>query len=375
MNKISKAATEDNNLNIKKHTQYVGDSKGAVDLSIIMPVYNSEAYVGKTIETILSQSYDSFELIVVDDGSKDGSGTILDEYAAKDSRVKVFHKANEGICATRNYGLSRAIGEYIGFCDNDDVFLENHISDNMALAKRYNADVVRFSRRVTTIMDDKVISEDNTKGYPDTFYSSEDFVKGFRDINKTGEGVWAGIYRRSFLKEHGITFDETMRFGYEDLDFINHIYSHRPSVALNTKVYYNWIMRYAHSTSGKTDINNLDSLIKCLNHKGKMLKSYGILEEYPLLWPDELSKRIYTMVRYVSPLKVKMKLKDRLEYIKHFAKADCFKAFKKQMNEDNEPLKAFRKSNKIGYLVLILFLRKNYLLLYLLITGKQRVTG
>ncbi len=349
--------------------------ENSIDLSIIMPVYNSQDYVGKTIETILSQDYDSFELIVVDDGSKDRSGAICDEYAARDSRVRVFHKENEGICATRNYGLLRARGRYIGFCDNDDAILDKLVEDNIALAKKYDADVVRFSRRVTTIKDDKVISEDHTKGYPDTFIKGEDFIKGFNHINRTGEGVWAGIYKRSFLNEHSITFDETMRFGYEDLDFINQIYSHKPSVALNTKVYYNWIMRYAHSTSGKTDMNNLDSLVKCLNHKGRMLKDYGIDKEYPLLWPDELSKRIYTMVRYVSPVKVKMRLKDRIAFIRCFAKASCFEEFKKDIREDSQPMKLLKANNKTGYIVLNLFLKKKYMLLYLLITGKQRISG
>lgn len=347
----------------------------AVDVSIIMPVYNSEKYVGNTIETILNQSHKSFELILVDDGSKDNSGSICDEYAAKDSRVKVYHKENEGICATRNYGLKRATGKYIGFCDNDDIFLENHIRDNISLAKQYDADVVRFSRRMTTVKDDKVISEDHLKGYPDKFYSSEEFVEGFPDINKTGEGIWAGIYKRSFLEEHNITFDETMRFGYEDLDFINQIYSHQPSVALNSKVYYNWIMRYSHSTSGKTDINNLDSLIKCLNHKSKLIDKYNIQDTHPMLWPEELSKRIYTIVRYVSPVKVKLKLKERLGFIKHFAKGECFIEFFDRAAKDKKLIDQLKPNNKSGYLVLKLFMKKRYLMLYLLITIKQRISG
>ena len=90
-----------------------------VAISIIMPVYNSEKYIEKTINSILSQSYSNFELLLIDDGSKDESGMICDKYAAKDERVRVVHKKNEGICATRNVGLSMARGEYIAFCDND----------------------------------------------------------------------------------------------------------------------------------------------------------------------------------------------------------------------------------------------------------------
>lgn len=109
-----------------------------------MPVYNSEKYISKTIDSILSQSYTEFELLLIDDGSQDMSGKICDEYARKDARVKVVHKKNEGICATRNRGLKIATGKYIAFCDNDDIYMDNLLKDNLELALKYDADVVLF---------------------------------------------------------------------------------------------------------------------------------------------------------------------------------------------------------------------------------------
>ena len=136
-----------------------------VPISIIMPVYNSEKYISKTIDSILSQSYTEFELLLIDDGSQDMSGKICDEYARKDARVKVVHKKNEGICATRNRGLKIATGKYIAFCDNDDIYMDNLLKDNLELALKYDADVVRFSRRMTTIRDDKIVSVGEMKGF------------------------------------------------------------------------------------------------------------------------------------------------------------------------------------------------------------------
>ena len=117
-----------------------------IKISVIMPVYNSEKYLSATIESVLKQSLTEFELLLVDDGSKDNSGKICDQYAEKDNRVKVFHKQNGGICSARNKGLEEAEGEYIAFCDNDDLYLEGLLEDSYRLAKKNNADVVRYSR-------------------------------------------------------------------------------------------------------------------------------------------------------------------------------------------------------------------------------------
>ena len=339
------------------------------DVSVIMPVYNSEKYLRKTIESVLNQSYKNFELILVDDGSKDTSGEICDQFAQKDARVRVVHQKNGGICAARNKGLSIARGKYIAFCDNDDEFFEHLLSDNLALAFKYDADIVRFSRRMTTLRNNKVISVREMHGFQSQFIKAEDFGKKFNEINNTGEGIWAGIYKKSFLDENGIHFDETMKYGYEDLYFITQAYLCGPSVVLNDKVYYNWIMRFQHSTSGKTNINNIDSLIKGITLKEKLIKKYDIETEYPYLWVEELSKKIYTIVRYVSPKKVKMRLKDRLKMIRRFGSCDVFmNAYSKKAVRELR-----KKSGVSSYLVYTLFVHKCYLLLYLLIVIKQYI--
>ena len=89
-------------------------------VSIIVPVYNIENYIRVCVESILAQTYESFELILVDDGSKDNSGILCDEYAAIDSRVKVIHKENGGVSSARNTGLQQAKGKWIMYVDGDD---------------------------------------------------------------------------------------------------------------------------------------------------------------------------------------------------------------------------------------------------------------
>ncbi len=91
-------------------------------ISVIIPVYNAAAYLRECIDSLLSQTFTDWEALCVDDGSTDESGIILDEYAAKDRRIKVFHQSNKGVSAARNFALESAKGEYVCFLDGDDIF-------------------------------------------------------------------------------------------------------------------------------------------------------------------------------------------------------------------------------------------------------------
>lgn len=97
-------------------------------VSVIVPVYNTERYLNKCIDSILSQSFTDFELLLINDGSKDNSGAICDQYAANDLRVKVFHKENGGVSSARNLGLDNARGEWVTFVDSDDWIYSNTLS-------------------------------------------------------------------------------------------------------------------------------------------------------------------------------------------------------------------------------------------------------
>lgn len=91
-----------------------------IDVSIIIPVYNAKDTLSRCFDSLLKQTYGNFEVIVIDDGSKDGSGAICDAYAAIDSRIKVTHKANAGVSAARQDGLNHAVGKYVIHVDPDD---------------------------------------------------------------------------------------------------------------------------------------------------------------------------------------------------------------------------------------------------------------
>ena len=111
-------------------------------ISVIVPVYNSEKYLKRCIDSILNQTYKAIELILVDDGSPDNCGKICDEYAKKDKRVRVIHKTNAGVSAARNSGLEIASGNYATFVDSDDYIEPEMYGNMMEKVHQYNCDVV-----------------------------------------------------------------------------------------------------------------------------------------------------------------------------------------------------------------------------------------
>lgn len=112
------------------------------DISVIVPVYNAEGYIHRCVDSLLQQTYSNFEIILVDDGSPDGSGFICDEYARKDSRVRVFHKENGGVASARQLGIDNAKGEYTIHADPDDWVEPTMFEELYNKAKEADADMV-----------------------------------------------------------------------------------------------------------------------------------------------------------------------------------------------------------------------------------------
>ena len=147
-------------------------------ISIIVPVYNTNIFLPKCINSILNQTYKNIELILVDDGSTDDSGDICEEYATKDSRVIVIHKKNEGQGVARNVALDIANGDYIGFVDSDDYILPNMFSKMVCFIERFEADIAVCG----VINDHFLIKKECPKQSSFKLYNKEElFISFFRE--------------------------------------------------------------------------------------------------------------------------------------------------------------------------------------------------
>lgn len=155
-------------------------------ISAIVPVYNTEKLVGRCIESVLAQSFPDWELILVDDGSRDGSLNVLREYEKKDTRLKVIHQENAGPGIARNRGIKEATGDYIVFIDSDDVIKPEYFEK---LSKE-TADVVFID--INQVDEDfSVLSQEHMSIYKSL--SKNDFLRG----QMTGKILWGGYERQS----------------------------------------------------------------------------------------------------------------------------------------------------------------------------------
>ena len=186
------------------------------EITIIVPVYGVETWLRQCVESILSQTFRDFRLILVDDGSPDGCPGICDAFARADARVRVIHQGNRGVSAARNAGLALAEGSYVTFCDGDDFWEPSHLENLWKGARDTGADLVSCNYRV--------VSESGafcrTSAYPAgiTELPGKDYILNKVLRGQTGWEVWSRLYDLARIREANLRFCEDCGYG-EDLAF------------------------------------------------------------------------------------------------------------------------------------------------------------
>ncbi len=214
-------------------------------LSIIIPIYNTGIYLHKCIKSILSQKLSDFELILVDDGSKDDSGAICDEYAKQDRRIKVIHKENEGVSIARNTGISMAEGEYIGFVDSDD-WIEADMYETL-----YN---IAVSKKCDIVMCDTVTKYDDMPDEEDTITQlSGGNLLYKKDVHPELLREMAGsacrcIYKNELIKNNKVVFQQNIPLS-EDRMFNILAFGHADGIYYTKTPFYNRYVRKGSAVS------------------------------------------------------------------------------------------------------------------------------
>ena len=185
-------------------------------ISLIMPIYNAEPYLEEALDSVISQTLSEIEIICINDGSTDNSLEIIKEYAAKDERIKIIDKPNEGYGKTINRGLDEAKGEFIAVFEPDDILDKTIYEKLYAIAEKENLDVVKCNFF-------NYWSEKNKKkksGLVSRCAKKQPFCpKDSLKIFTAHASIWAGIYRKSFLDENNIRLLETAGASYQDMSF------------------------------------------------------------------------------------------------------------------------------------------------------------
>ena len=231
-------------------------------VSIIIPVYNTpQNLLRDCLESAKNQTLKDIEIICVDDGSTDGSGKILDEYAKSDPRFVVIHQENGGVSVARNNAMNSAKGEYIKFLDSDDMIDDIAAEKSYNVAKEYDADIVRYSIK-------KDIERGKYKFYQNlAIWNKFELIEKNSSINLLSDdkfktkipiNVWAGLYKNKFLKDNNIKFFEKIKCICEDL-FFNIICASR----LN-KIVFMPDQMYVHRNNPMSITSSSDAAIKII---------------------------------------------------------------------------------------------------------------
>ena len=218
--------------------------------SVIIPVYNVENYLPRCIDSLLTQNYSDLEILLIDNGSGDQSGQICEDYATQFSNITAYHIPNKGVGSARNFGLSKAKGEFICFVDADDYLVGNLFSDvesqldsqlDLLVFSYYNS----IEKNLSEI--DRSAKILPTEGKKD----KSDFIALFQELWLTDMmyTVWNKIYRREFLEEHRIIFEQ-YELG-EDVRFNLNVYESVHKVSFSQTCYYVYISGRAGSAMGR----------------------------------------------------------------------------------------------------------------------------
>ncbi|MBO4289920.1 MAG: glycosyltransferase family 2 protein [Lachnospiraceae bacterium] len=215
-------------------------------ISIIVPVYKVEGYVGRAIESIQAQTYGNYELFLVDDGSPDKSGAICDEYAAKDGRIRVIHQKNAGAPAARNAAMELAQGDYYYFMDSDDWAEPEMLSDMVALALRDDAQLVVAGFYIDTYYSETEFLRDTMSVAPAVYSDAASFRKdAYRLFDKNQLYTpWNKLWLRSYIEEHGLRFPSTF---WDDFPFVLSVIRDVERVTVTDKAYYHFIRKREES--------------------------------------------------------------------------------------------------------------------------------
>lgn len=221
-----------------------------VTVSVIMPVYGVEKFVGKAIESIQNQTFGDFELFLVDDGTKDRSGIICDEYAAKDPRLKVIHKENGGAPSARNVAIEQATGKYFYFMDSDDWTEPTMLEDMVKLAEENDAQLVVTGYYIDTYYSDtEYITQENSQP-SQVFASQREFRENAHrlfDCNLLYT-PWNKLYSAKYIMDNNLRFPQTF---WDDFPFNVSVLRDVERVVVSDKKYYHFMRARAESETAK----------------------------------------------------------------------------------------------------------------------------
>ncbi|UKK74845.1 glycosyltransferase [Segatella bryantii] len=256
-------------------------SKENPKVSIIVPIYNVEKYLDRCMSTLVNQTLIDIEIIMVDDGSPDNCPQMCDEWAKKDSRIKVIHKKNEGLGFARNAGLDVAIGEYVAFVDSDDFTEKDAYKCLYETAKKRDADVVYAGYHWQ-----------NTEGKESVFFVLDKEWNGREIVRFLGDmmfddnppeknicmSMWNAIYRRDILEKNNVRFQSEREILSEDIVFHTQFLPLCKKIVCVPKAFYHYCYNGESLTHTDFKVAKIEASQKLYETLSDLIEKYKLLE-------------------------------------------------------------------------------------------------
>ncbi|MBR2338847.1 MAG: glycosyltransferase family 2 protein [Clostridia bacterium] len=263
-----------------------------VTVSIIMPVYGVEKYVGKAIESMQAQTFGDFEFLIVDDGTKDRSGIICDEYAAKDERIRVFHKENGGAPSARNLAIDEAKGKYFYFMDSDDWAEPTMLEDMVKLAEAHRAQLVVTGYFIDTYYSDTEYVTQEVFQPSQVFATQQEFRENAYRLfdHNLLYTPWNKLYDATYIRDNNLKFPQTF---WDDFPFNLSVLRDVERVVVSDRKYYHFMRARAESETAKYRPDMYD----------KREEEHGWMVDLYRYWNiDDENSREFLARRYVERL-------------------------------------------------------------------------
>lgn len=301
-------------------------------ISVIIPVYNVENYLHRCVDSVLNQTFQDFEIILIDDGSKDNSGKICDDYAQKDERIKVIHKKNARVSAARNDGIKMANGKYLSFIDSDDWIEPEMYQEMLNKAEEFKLDFIMCDyKKKSNNYEDK-----RTQPIREGYYSKDDIKNELFQCLIMFDHIeypptisnWVCLINLEFLKLNNLSYDEDIHYD-EDSIFGSKIMYHA------TNFYYlkdHYLYNYFYNPNSTTNTYNSKKWNSFLKINENLVKYFGKTIEFDFSRQLKINM-MYLTLSALGQIKYSEKNgKERINMIKkimlHPKVMEIFKDFK-----------------------------------------------
>lgn len=233
--------------------------------SIIVPIYQVEAYLERCLDSLVRQTFSEYEIVLVDDGSKDRSGEICDQYAVQNANIKVYHKENGGLSSARNYGIDHASGKYVLFVDSDD-YVEEGLCRALQKVTESCPDVDAIVYGGIEQKDEEIIREIRRIN-PEKIqvWNAHEYMKNAYQQRNMDVQAWLYAYRKDFLDENGLRFKEGIL--HEDVEFTPRALLKANQIAELPGNYYHYMVREGSISTTKNWSKNIRDLFQTLEEQ------------------------------------------------------------------------------------------------------------